>query len=349
MIDSSPGQAPKTSRVIVTRRLPEEIEARFSDLFDVRLNADDTAMDAASLKAAIADCDVFVPTVTDRIDADVIAAAGPNLRLIANFGAGTNHIDVAAAHARGISVTNTPGVLTEDTADLNMALILAVPRRLVEGDRITRAGGFDGWAPTGLLGHRVRGKKLGIVGMGRIGQAVARRAKAFGLDVHYHNRRPVPAPIALELNATYWDDLNAMLREVDIVSINCPRTPDTHHLFNEERLGCMSKDSYIVNTSRGDVIDEAALARALAAGAIGGAGLDVYEQEGKFFFEDMSDHIIYDSVFQLLLTFPNVVVTGHQGYFTDIALRHIADTTLENLRQLQSPVGTFQRELTIKQ
>ncbi len=320
MIDSSKAPALKRPRVFVTRRLPKETEARFSDLFDVRLNADDKAMDAAALKAGIAECDVFVPTVTDRIDADIIAAAGPDLRLIANFGAGTDHIDVASAHARGISVTNTPGVLTQDTADLTMALILAVPRRLVEGDRIARAGGFMGWAPTGLLGHRVRGKKLGIVGMGRIGQAVARRAHAFGLAVHYHNRRPVPAPIALELSATYWDDLNAMLATVDIVSINCPKTPDTHHLINAERLAAMSHDSYIVNTSRGDVIDEAALARALANGAIGGAGLDVYENE--------------PDIHPDLLGLPNVILAPHIGSATFESRREMGEKILINIRAM---------------
>ena len=304
--------------VIVTRKLPDEIEARLADLFDSVLNSNDIPMSQEVLKSAVADCDVLVPTVTDIIDADVINAAGPNLRLIANFGAGTDHIDVAAAHAKGIIVTNTPGVLTEDTADLTMALILAVPRRLVEGDRLTRAGGFKGWTPTALLGHRVRGKKLGIVGMGRIGQAVARRASAFGLSVHYHNRRAVPEPIEKELGATYWSDLDAMLAEMDIVSINCPKTPATYHMINEDRLAVMSPSSYIVNTSRGDVIDEAALAKALAEGRIAGAGLDVYEHEPK--------------VHLGLMGLQNVILAPHIGSSTFESRREMGEKVLINIR-----------------
>jgi len=304
--------------VVITRKLPEEIETRLSDLFDSRLNTTDIAMTKEELIKSVADCDVLVPTVTDLIDADVINGAGPNLRLIANFGAGTDHIDVAAAHERGIVVTNTPGVLTEDTADFTMALILAVPRRLVEGDRLTRAGGFKGWKPTSLLGHRVRGKKLGIVGMGRIGQAVARRASAFGLSVHYHNRRPVPTPIEEELSATYWDDLDAMLSEMDIVSINCPKTPSTYHLINAERLSKMSPSSYIVNTSRGDVIDETALAAALADGQIGGAGLDVYENGPK--------------IHSGLMGLQNVILAPHIGSATHESRREMGEKVLINIR-----------------
>lgn len=310
----------KSTRVYVTRRLPAEIETRMSALFDTRLNATDTMINAEKLKEEIAQCHVFVPTVSDVIDADIIAAAAPDMKLIANFGAGTDHIDVAAAHARGIIVTNTPGVLTEDTADLNMALILAVPRRLVEGDRVTRAGDFTGWTPTSMLGHRVRGKKLGIVGMGRIGQAVARRARAFGLEVHYHNRSPLPGPISLELKATYWDDLGAMLETVDIVSINCPRTPQTYHMINAEMLARMSPDSYIVNTSRGDVIDEAALADALAAGTIGGAGLDVYEHEPK--------------IHAKLMDLPNVILAPHIGSATHESRREMGEKVLINIRAM---------------
>lgn len=304
--------------VVVTRKLPGDIEARLADLFDSQLNENDIAMTQDALKIAVANCDVLVPTVTDNIDAEIINAAGPNLRLIANFGAGTDHIDVAAAHAKGIIVTNTPGVLTEDTADFTMALILAVPRRLVEGDRLSRAGGFKGWTPTSLLGHRVRGKKLGIVGMGRIGQAVARRASAFGLSVHYHNRRPVPGPIEAELSATYWGDLDAMLEQMDIVSINCPKTPSTHHLINESRLAKMSPSSYIVNTSRGEVIDESALADALANGRIGGAGLDVYEHEPK--------------IHSGLMGLPNVILAPHIGSATHESRREMGEKVLINIR-----------------
>lgn len=311
---------PKKPRVFVTRKLPSEIEARMSDLFDVRLNKTDEALSPERLKEEIKLCHVFVPTVSDNIDADIIAAASDDLKLIANFGAGTDHIDVQAAVDRHIRVTNTPGVLTEDTADLNMALILAVPRRLVEGDRLTRAGEFSGWTPRNMLGHRVRGKKLGIVGMGRIGQAVARRASAFGLEVHYHNRRPVPAPIALELKATYWDNLNSMLETVDIVSINCPKTPDTYHMFDADRLAHISPESFIVNTSRGDVIDEGALAKALAAGKIGGAGLDVYEHA--------------PDVHPDLLQLPNVILTPHIASATHESRQEMGEKVLINIRAM---------------
>lgn len=306
-------------RVIVTRRLPAEIEARMDDLFAATLRTDDKPMSQAELKAAVANCDVLVPTVTDVIDADVIAAA-TDLKLIANFGAGTDHIDVAAAHARGIMVTNTPGVLTEDTADLTMALILAVPRRLVEGDRRTREGNFGGWSPTFMLGHRVRGKKLGIIGMGRIGQAVARRAHAFGLDVHYHNRRRAPAFIEEDLDATYWPELDAMLTAIDILSINCPNTPSTYHMINQARLKLMSKDSYIVNTARGEVIDEAALAKALSKGELGGAGLDVYENEPKIHPD--------------LMGLPNVILAPHIGSATHESRREMGEKVMINIRAL---------------
>lgn len=311
---------PSNPKIVVTRKLPPEIEARFHDLFTTQVNPTDYPLSKGQLIKAVADCDILVPTVTDRIDADIIDAAGPKLRLIANFGAGTEHIDVAAAHKKQIVVTNTPGVLTEDTADLTMALILAVPRRLVEGDRLARAGKFEGWAPTAHLGHRVRGKKLGIIGMGRIGQAVARRASAFGLSVHYHNRKPLPAPIEASLEAVYWDDLDAMLKAVDIVSVNCPSTPQTRHLINAERLALMGTDSYIVNTSRGDVIDEAALAHALEAGQISGAGLDVYEQEPR--------------IHPQLLTRENVILAPHIGSATYESRREMGEKVLINIRAM---------------
>lgn len=320
---SSRSQTDKTGlrpRVVVTRRLPDIIEARLRDLFDVTLRRDNTPMTQDELKAAIRDCDVFVPTVTDRIDADVIEAAGEDLRLIANFGAGTDHIDVASAHARGITVTNTPGVLTEDTADLTMALILATSRRLVEGDRKTRLGEFTGWSPTHMLGHRVRGKKLGIIGMGRIGQAVARRAHAFGLSVHYHNRRPVSPHINQALNAHYWPELHDMIPEVDIISINCPSTPATHHLINARTLAMMSPDTYIVNTARGEVIDEAALAQALIKGQIAGAGLDVYEKAPKLNPE--------------LLGLPNVILTPHIGSATYESRLEMGEKVMINIHAM---------------
>ena len=305
-------------KVIVTRRLPADIETRLVDLFDTKLSTDDQAMSPDELKQAVQSCDVLVPTVTDAITSDIINAASPRLKMIANFGAGTDHIDVRAAYNRGIFVTNTPGVLTEDTADLTMALILSVPRRLVEGDRISRAGKFKGWTPTYHLGHRVRGKRLGIIGMGRIGQAVARRAHAFGLEVHYHNRRPVSSPIEEALSATYWADLEAMLPNIDILSINCPLTPATQHLMNVKRLSLMRPDSYIVNTSRGGVIDEEALADALASGQIAGSGLDVYEKEPD----------IHSKLFEL----PNVVLAPHIGSSTHESRLEMGEKVLINIR-----------------
>lgn len=266
--------------VVVTRKLPEAIELRMRELFDVRLNADDKPMSAADLGEAVKTADVLVPTVTDKIDAALLSKAGEQLRLIANFGNGVDNIDVATAVQRGITVTNTPGVLTEDTADMTMALILAVPRRLTEGAQVlTSDKDWNGWSPTWMLGHRIWGKRLGIIGMGRIGQAVARRARAFGLQVHYHNRRKVAPKIEEELDATYWESLDQMLARMDIVSVNCPHTPATFHLLSARRLKMLRREAYVVNTARGEVIDENALARMLEADEIAGAGLDVFEHE----------------------------------------------------------------------
>ena len=310
----------KVPKVIITRRLPEQVEARLQALFDCELNAEDTPMSADALRAAMQRADVLVPTVTDDINADVIAAAGPKFKMIANFGAGTDHIDVAAAHKQGILVTNTPGVLTEDTADLTMWLILALPRRLVEADKVLRRGEFHGWSPTWMTGRRVRGMHLGIIGMGRIGQAVARRAHAFGLSVHYHNRREVPRSLAQGLNATYHADLDDMLRAVNIVSINCPSTPQTHHLIDERRLKLLGPQSYIVNTARGDIIDEAALARALKSQVIAGAALDVYEHEPQ--------------VHQGLLGLPNVILTPHIGSATFESRHEMGEKVMINIRAM---------------
>ena len=307
-------------KVVVTRRLPKEVEDRMNDLFETSLRVDDIPMTQDELAAAIADCDVFVPTVTDKIDAAILSHASPRLRLIANFGAGTDHIDVSTAHAKGIPVTNTPGVLTEDTADLAMALILAVPRRLVEGDRRMRAGEYEGWGPTHMLGHRVRGGKLGILGMGRIGQALARRATAFGLDVHYHNRRRIPAGIEEILGATWHDNLDDMLAQVNFLSIHCPATPKTYHMINAERLAKMRPDSYIVNTARGEIIDEAALAAALKSDVISGAGLDVYEGEPN-------PHPDF-------LTLPNVILAPHIGSATHESRREMGELVLINIRAM---------------
>jgi len=268
--------------VLVTRKLPDPVEARMRELFDARLNPGDVPMTRAELAAAVKDVDVLVPTLTDAIDADLIAAAGPRLRLIANFGNGVDHIDIAAAVARGMTVTNTPGVLTEDTADMTVALILAVPRRVAEGARIIPDGvPWPGWSPTWMLGRRLSGKNLGIVGMGRIGQAVARRARAFGLKVHYHNRKPVPQKIEQALEATYWDDLDAMLAHVDIVTVHTPRTSGTFHLLSAGRLALLRPDAYLVNTARGEIVDENALIERLEQGLLAGAGLDVFEGEPR--------------------------------------------------------------------
>jgi glyoxylate reductase len=270
----------KKPLVVVTRKLPDRVETRMRELFDARLNLDDQPMSQTQLADAAKVADVLVPTVTDQIDRAVLSHSGDKLKLIANFGNGVDNIDVATAVQRGITVTNTPGVLTEDTADMTMALILAVPRRLAEGSQVlTGDKDWSGWSPTWMLGHRIWGKRLGIVGMGRIGQAVARRAKAFGLQIHYHNRRRVPPRIEEELNATYWESLDQMLVRMDILSINCPHTPATYHLLSARRLKLIRPQAYIVNTARGEVIDENALARLIETEEIAGAGLDVFEHE----------------------------------------------------------------------
>lgn len=263
--------------VVVTRRLPEPVEARMRELFDVTLNPDDSPMSPEALAAAVAQADVLVPTITDRIDSRILAQAGTRLRLIANYGAGFDHIDVATALQRGIMVSNTPGVLAEDTADMAMALILSVPRRLPEGAALLRTGDWQGWSATALMGNRISGKRLGILGLGRIGRAVAARAAAFGLEVHYHARRRVHPDIEASLKATWWESLDQMLARVDILSIHVPHTPSTFHLMNARRLKLMKPTAYVVNTARGEVIDENALTRMLRAGELAGAGLDVFE------------------------------------------------------------------------
>lgn len=271
----------KRPSVYITRKLPDAVETRMRELFEAELNIDDKPRTREELIAAVKSCDVLVPTVTDRIDAALIDAAGPQLKLIASFSNGTDHIDIDAAAKKGITVTNTPNVLTEDTADMTMALILAVPRRLVQGARVLmdRPGEWEGWSPTWMLGRRIWGKRIGIIGMGRIGTAVARRAKAFGLSIHYHNRKRVNPATENELEATYWDSLDQMLARVDIVSVNCPSTPATFHLLSARRLALLQPTSYIVNTARGDIIDEDALIQCLRNGRIAGAGLDVFEKE----------------------------------------------------------------------
>ncbi|MDE1172330.1 MAG: D-glycerate dehydrogenase [Parvibaculaceae bacterium] len=306
--------------VIVTRKLPDAIEARMAELFNVRLRDSDSAMSTADLTDALRHAAVIVPTVTDRIDARMLSQAGPDLRLIANFGTGVDNIDVETALRRGITVTNTPGVLTEDTADMTMALILAVPRRLAEGAAFLRGhkGQWPGWAPTWMLGRRITGKRLGIIGMGRIGQAVARRAHAFGLEIHYHNRKPVNAVIAEELGATYWESLDQMLARVDIVSVNCPHTPATFHLLSARRLQLLKPHCYVVNTARGEIIDENALVRMLEAGQIAGAGLDVFENE--------------PAVNPRLLNLDNVVLLPHMGSATIEGRAEMGEKVIINIK-----------------
>ena len=292
----------KKPLVVVTRKLPDVIETRMMELFDTRLNPDDVPLTPAQMQEAMALAEVLVPTVTDRIDRALIEAAGPQLRLIASFGTGVDHIDLKAARERGIVVTNTPGVLTEDTADMTMALLLATARRVAEGERLVRSGQWTGWGPTTMLGHRISGKRLGILGMGRIGSALAKRARAFGMSIHYHNRRRVHPELEQELEATYWSSLDQMLARMDIVSINCPHTPATYHLLSERRLKLLRPHCYIVNTSRGEVIDEVALTRMLSKGEIAGAGLDVFEHE--------------PAVNPKLLRLDNVVLLPHMGSAT---------------------------------
>jgi glyoxylate reductase len=294
--------AVRKPKVIVTRKLPDAVETRMRELFDTELNVEDGPMSPEALIDAVGRAEVLVPTITDRIDSKVLTRAGENLKLIANFGAGVDNIDVATANARGIIVTNTPGVLTEDTADMTMALIMASARRVVEGANVVQAGNFHGWSPTWMLGRRIWGKRLGIVGMGRIGQAVARRAAAFGLQIHYHNRKPVSPRIEEELGATYWESLDQMLARMDVVSVNCPHTPATYHLLSARRLKLLQTHAIVVNTARGEVIDEAALANMLARGEIAGAGLDVYEHE--------------PAINPKLLKLPNVVLLPHMGSAT---------------------------------
>ncbi len=310
--------AARKPKVIVTRKLPDPVETRMRELFDTQLNVTDTPMSKAELAEAINRADVLAPTITDRIDARMIERAGPQLKLIANFGAGIDHIDVDAANARGITVTNTPGVLTEDTADLTLALIMAVARRIVEGANVAQAGEFMGWAPTWMMGRRITGKRLGIIGMGRIGQAVARRAKAFGLQIHYHNRKPVSSRIAEELEATYWESLDQMIARMDIVSVHSPHTPATYHLLSARRLKLLQPHAFLINTARGEIVDEGALADLLKAGAIGGAGLDVFEFEPK--------------INPKLLGLPNVVLLPHLGSATVEGRIDMGEKVIINIR-----------------
>ena len=309
---------PRRPKVIVTRRLPEAVETRMAELFDVELNLDDTPFDRARLEDAMARADVLVPTLTDTIDAGLVAGAGERLKLIANFGNGIDHIDLKAARARRIAVTNTPGVLTDDTADMTMALILSVPRRLAEGVRMVLDGKWHGWSPTHMLGHRITGKRLGIIGMGRIGQAVAARARAFGLAIHYHNRKRLPEAVETPLEASWWPTLDAMLGRVDIISIHCPHTPETHHLINAARLRLMQRQVYLINTARGEIVEEDALIAALTEHRIAGAGLDVFEHE--------------PAVDARLLAMPNVVLLPHMVSATFEGRAAMGEKVIANIR-----------------
>jgi glyoxylate reductase len=304
--------------VVVTRRLPEVVETRMKELFDVELRDPDTRMSREDLASAMRRADVIVPCVTDQIDANLLAQAGEKLKLIASYGAGIDHIDVQSARQRGILVSNTPGVVTEDTADMTMALILAVTRRIPEGLSIMQSGNWQGWAPTALMGGRVGGRRLGILGMGRIGTAVARRARAFGMQIHYHNRQRLRPETEAEVEATWWESLDQMVSRMDVISINCPHTPATFHLMNARRLRLMKDGAVIVNTSRGEVIDENALTRMLRAGEIGGAGLDVFEHGHE--------------INPRLRSLPNVVLLPHMGSATVEGRTEMGEKVIINIK-----------------
>ncbi|MSU92277.1 D-glycerate dehydrogenase [Rhodobacteraceae bacterium 2CG4] len=305
-------------KVIVTRKLPEPVETRLHELFDTELNHGDAPMSREALADAMTRADVLVPTLTDKLDAALLAQAGERLKLLANYGAGFDHIDVQTALSRGITVTNTPGVLAEDTADMAMALILGVPRRMKEGAQLIQGGDWQGWSPTALMGHRIGGKRLGILGMGRIGRAVARRARAFGLQIHYHNRRRLRPEQEEALEATWWESLDQMLARIDILSVNAPHTPSTFHLLNARRLKLMKPSAYVVNTSRGEVIDENALTRMLRSGELAGAGLDVYEHG--------------HNVNPRLLELPNVLLLPHMGSATVEGRLEMGEKVIVNIK-----------------
>lgn len=307
-------------KVIVTRKLPEPVETRLQELFDTELAQSDLPMPKEKLADAMERAHVLVPTLGDKVDAELLEKAGKNLKLIANYGAGFDHIDVASAMERNIMVSNTPGVLAEDTADMAMALILGVPRRLKEGARLIQDGQWKGWAPTALMGHRIGGKRLGILGMGRIGKAIARRARAFGLQVHYHNRTRLRAEVEASLEATYWDSLDQMLNRIDILTVNVPHTPSTYHLLNARRLKLMKPTAYIINTSRGEVIDENALTRQLRMGELAGAGLDVFEHGA-----DINPR---------LRSLENVLLLPHMGSATEEGRLQMGEKVILNIQTM---------------
>ena len=306
--------------IIVTRKLPAAVEKRMQELFNVKLNEDDHPFTKDELLRAVDVATILVPTVTDKIDADIIKAAGPDFKMIANFGVGINHVDLAAARARMITVTNTPGVLTEDTAEMAFSLMLCIMRRVNEGERMVRAGNWRGWAPTDMHGTRLFGKKLGVIGMGRIGEAVAKRANSFGMEIHYHNRNQIHPELEKELGAQYWQSLDQMITQMDVISLNCPYTKETHHLMNDHRLELMQEHAFLINTARGEVIDEEALIKKLSQGFIRGAGLDVYENEPHLKKE--------------FLNLENVVLAPHMGSATTEARQAMGEKVIINVKTL---------------
>ena len=308
----------KKPKIILTRKLPDSIEIRMKELFDTQINISDRMFSNNDLVDALKTADIIVPTVTDKLTSEIINKATKRLKLIASFGTGVDHIDLEAAKEKGITVTNTPGVLSEDTADIAMALILAVPRRIIEGNKLVRSGYWKGWSPTGLLGHRINGKRLGILGMGQIGQAIAKRARGFGMKIHYHNRKPVQPLIEDELEATYWDKLDEMIQRIDILSVNCPHTELTHKLLNKKKLSKLNKNSYLINTSRGEIIDEKGLIEILEEKKIAGAGLDVYENEFQ--------------ISKKLRELENVVILPHIGSATIEGRQAMGEKVIINIQ-----------------
>ncbi len=305
-------------KLALTRKLVASVETRMSELFDVELNSDDAPMSKTQLVAAMQDVDVLVPTVTDQIDSEVISAAGQRLKLIANYGAGVNNIDLMAAKARDIIVTNTPGVFTNDTADLTMALMLAVSRRIGEGRRLLEHGGWTGWSPTGMLGHSLNGKTLGIIGFGRIGEAVARRAQVFGMKVIYNKRHRLPPSVEAELGVVFEPEIDRLVAAAEFISLHCPLTDATASIIDAGRLAMMKSDCYLINTSRGGLVDEPALIAALRAGQIAGAGLDVYAEEPK--------------LDKAMIELPNVVALPHMGSGTIEGRTAAGEKVIANIR-----------------
>ena len=308
----------KKPKVFITRRLPKKIETRMMELFDATLNDTDLLLKEDELISVFKKYEIIVPSIADNISKRVIENAGLQLRLIANFGAGVDHIDIEEAKEKNLIVTNTPGYLADDTADLVMSLLLALPRRLYEGSRVVANGSWNGWSPTSLLGNRIYGKRLGIIGMGRIGRAVAHRAKAFGISIHYHNRKRLPSLMEEEYDATYWKNLDEMIPRMDIISVNCPLTNATKGLLSSQRLKLMTKDSYLINSSRSEIVDEKALAYMLKEKKIAGAGLDVFSRRK----DDTSQ----------LLELSNTILIPHMGSATIEGRIEMGEKVIVNIK-----------------